>query len=316
LIKLFGGSGGTQEKMEITLDKLAYKSGETVSGKLVISVDGKKEIKARSFRFVVEGKENTSFTVSEPYRSYDSRDNSTTNHNNVTYSESHEFFSINLEHLLAKSSNPSLITNSGNDIIIQKGSTEIPFEFLLPDNALSSYKGRYASINYDIKATIDKKLRDDTNASTSINVIDIKEEQNKNSSTIYASDKNSKTGLYINLVVAKNIYKTGDTIEGTIYIGKPNSTTKTIIRSIKVKLVATEYASARGRNITTIVQSIDNEILNWKENEEMPFKVKIPETVITKSYHSKLSEFYWEVKANADIPMDKDLNAIARIEIR
>lgn len=71
---------------------------------------------------------------------------------------------------------------------------------------------------------------------------------------------------------------------------------------------------ARERNVTTIVQSIDNEILDWKENKETPFKFKIPES-ITKSYRSKLSELYWEIKANVDIPMRSDLNAISKLEI-
>ena len=313
MIKLFGGSD-SQEKMDFMVDKLEYKSGETVSGKLVI--DGKKDVNVRSFRFIVEGKEKTNVTVSEPYTRSDSQGNSTTSYKNVTYSDSNVFLSINLEQFLSKSSNTSLITNTDKDsgIIIQKGSTEIPFEFPLPDNALSSYKGRNASINYEIKATIDKKLRSDINTSTSINVVSIKEEKNNNNnSTIYVSDKSSKKGLYIKLIVAKNIYKIGDTIEGTIFIGKPSSIATTI-RSIKMKLIGTEYAIARGKKVTTVIQNIDNEIINWKENEETPFKVKIPET-ITKSYRSKLSELYWEIKVTVDIPMDSDLNALAKIKI-
>ena len=122
--------------------------------------------------------------------------------------------------------------------------------------------------------------------------------------------------------MVKNVYKAGDIIEGTIFIGKPkpNSTTipqktTTTIRSIKIKLIATEYATASKRDETSVIQSYDNEITNWKENEETPFEIKIPEEV-DKSYRSKLSELYWEIKATVDIPLEKDLDAISRIEIR
>lgn len=324
MINLFGSS---KENLYLTIDKAKYQAGETVKGKLVVSIDNKKDINARSFRIISEGEEKTKVTVNEPSTSYDDKGNSTSSSHSVTYHDSDIFFSTNLEHFLSKSSNPSLISNTDNGITIHKGSTEMPFEFLLPNNILSSYNGRNASITYEIKATIDKKLRSDINSSISFDVVTIKEEEknNNNNSTIYASDKNRKTGLYIILDLANNTYKIGDTIEGAIFIGKPNSnsnsnlnstkTETTTIRGIKIKLIATEYATAHGRNVTTMIQSIDNEILNWKENEKTPFKIKIPETIITKSYRSKLSKLYWEVKANVDIPMDKDLNAISRIEI-
>jgi hypothetical protein len=313
LIKLFGG-GNTQEIMELALEKTKYQAGETVRGKLVMSTD--KDIKARSFRFIAEGKEKTKVTVSE----YSSSSNSSSN---VTYTASNLLFSTNLEQFLSQSSKPSIITNTGNGILLHKGSSEIPFEFPLPNNVLSSYRGINASIAYEVKATIDKKLYSDTNASVSFDVISITKENNNypTNSKFYSSNKSSK-GLYINLVIPKNVYKAGDIIEGTIFIGKPkpNSTTipqktTTTIRSIKIKLIATEYATASKRVDTSVIQSIDNEISNWKENEETPFEIKIPEEV-DKSYRSKLSELYWEIKANLDIPMDKDLNAIARIEIR
>ncbi len=314
MIKLFGG-GNSKENLELALDKTKYQAGETVRGKLVMSAD--KDIKARSFHFIAEGKEKTKIIKSEPYTSSDSQGNSTQSYSNVTYTDSNLFFSTNLEYFLSQSSKPSIITNTDNGIILHKGSTEIPFEFPLPNNALSSYSGRNASIDYEVKATIDKKLRSDTNASTSFDVISITKENNNypTNSKIYSSNKSSK-GLYINLVMSKNIYKIEDTIEGTIFIGKPkpNSTTTTTIRSIKIKLIATEYATASKRDETSVIQSYDNEITNWKENEETPFEIKIPE--VNKRYRSKLSELYWEIKATVDIPLEKDLDAISRIEIR
>jgi hypothetical protein len=314
LIKLFGGrdnrddDGNMQEIMDLSLDKSKYEAGETVRGKLVISRNN--DFNARNFHFIAEGKEETEITVTE--RSYYNTTYYSTH--DVTYRESNVFFSINLEHFLSKnSSNPSFIENTDKGIIIHKGRTEISFEFPLPNNALSTYKGKKVSINYEVKATIDKKFRSDTNALKSFDVVSINQNNNINtSSAIHASDKSSDNSL--NLVVAKNIYKQGDTIEGTIFIGNPNSTTTATIRGIKIVLVTQEYATARGKNETTIIQSIDNEIPNWKFNEETPFQIKVPET-ITKSYRSKLSELYWEIKANVDIPMDSDLNAISRIEI-
>ena len=42
--------------------------------------------------------------------------------------------------------------------------------------------------------------------------------------------------------------------------------------------------------------------------------IKIPEGV-SKSYHGRISELYWEVKATVNIHVNEHLNAIAKIDI-
>jgi hypothetical protein len=314
LFKLFG-VGKSKENLEISLDKTEYQAGETVRGTLVIAVDDN-DIKARSLRFIAEGKEETNFTKTETETSYDENGNSTTSEKDVTYSDSNIFFSTNLAHFLLKGNNPSLITNTDNNIIIHQGSSEISFEFLLPENAISSYNGRAASITYEVKATIDKKLRSDTNTSLNFDVISTINEKNNYStnSSIY-STSNNNTGLYLKLVLTKNIYNKGDTIDGIIIIENPKlNSTSTTMRNIKIKLIGTEYATASGKSETTMIYTYDSEIVNCKENEETPFEIKIPEDV-NKSYRSKLSEIYWEIKAIVDISSEKDIAVVSRIDI-
>ena len=47
------------------------------------------------------------------------------------------------------------------DIVIRKGKTEIPFGFIISYNILSSYQDNNAWMTYNVKATVDKKMRMD-----------------------------------------------------------------------------------------------------------------------------------------------------------
>ena len=62
---------------------------------------------------------------------------------------------------------------NGKESVIKKGKTEIPFEFIIPYNTLSSYSGKNAWITYSVKATIDKKMRIDVNSSINFEVISL-----------------------------------------------------------------------------------------------------------------------------------------------
>ena len=69
------------------------------------------------------------------------------------------------------SGNEPFAKKSDDGITIIKGKHEIPFEFVIPSNALESYSGKNAWIRYTVKATIDKKPRGDLNESISFGVM-------------------------------------------------------------------------------------------------------------------------------------------------
>ena len=91
MIDLFGGA---TEKLSIYLEKLQYHLGETARGKLLVSIN--KDSKARAFRFVAEGKEETRIVVR--YTDHQGSDNSYTRstERKQTYTDSDTFFKQDL----------------------------------------------------------------------------------------------------------------------------------------------------------------------------------------------------------------------------
>jgi hypothetical protein len=83
----FGG-GGSSEILLLNLENSQYNAGEKVKGKL--TVNSNKDTNSRAFRFIIEGKEETKITVSEPYS------NSSSSYSNEyrtkTYTSSNVFF--------------------------------------------------------------------------------------------------------------------------------------------------------------------------------------------------------------------------------
>src|SRR3954453_7369210 len=86
----FGG-GGSSEILLLNLEKSQYNAGEKVKGKL--TVNSNKDTNSRAFRFIIEGKEETKITVSEPYSGSSSSSSSYSNeYRTKTYTSSNVFF--------------------------------------------------------------------------------------------------------------------------------------------------------------------------------------------------------------------------------
>ncbi len=97
----------------------------------MVSTD--KDSKARAFRFVAEGKEQTRIVVR--YTDHHGSDNSYTRstQRKQTYTDSDTFFKQDLFEFV--SGNEPFAKKSGDGITIIKGEHEIPFEFVIPSNA-------------------------------------------------------------------------------------------------------------------------------------------------------------------------------------
>lgn len=137
-------------EFDIILDKDKYKAGQKVKGYLTVS--SKKEVKVRGLRLIAEGIESTRISVSERSSSSSSSSSSTVK----TKFELNAFFSIDLSDVLH---GPYKNYTKYNDSVfsIKSGITgEIPFEFTLPLDAYTSYKGKHATISYHVKATADR----------------------------------------------------------------------------------------------------------------------------------------------------------------
>jgi hypothetical protein len=304
----FGG-GGSSEIMLLNLEKTQYHSGEKVKGYLTIT--SIKDVDSRAFRFIVEGKEETKITVSETYPS-SSNSNYSNEYRNVTYTSSNVFFFQDLVEFLKGNSLIDIEkVRNDKETVIKKGKTEIPFEFIIPNNTLSSYSGKNAWITYSVKTTIDKKMRIDVNSSINFDVISQYDDSNISSrptsvSTFKAND------LELKLDLDKSVYNVGDTIRGTIDVKKLNPDID--IRGTEILLISLEKAIASNRTVETKIYENKYKITDWKEKQNCPFEIDIPQ-IVTRSYRGRYSEIVWEIKAKVDLPLSQDLNAEAIIEI-
>jgi len=307
----FGIGGSSSETLFLNLEKSQYYNGEKVKGYLTITSN--KDTVSRAYRFLAEGKEETKITVSEPYSGSSSSSSSSysNEYRNVTYTSSNVFFSQDLLEFLKDNSLIDLENaRNGKDIVIRKGRTEVPFEFTIPYNILSSYHCKNARIAFSVKATIDKKMRMDVNSSIYFDVISQSNNSNFNGPVSVSTYK--VNGLELKLDLYKSVYNVSDTIRGTINISKSNPDID--IRAIEIILIATEKATASNRIVATSMYGNKYKITDWKEKQDCPFEINIPEDVV-KSYRGKYSEIIWEIKAKIDLPLSQDLNTEAMIEV-
>ena len=307
----FGTGGSSYETLFLNLEKSQYYNGEKVKGNLTITSN--KDIVSRAFKLITKGKEETKITVSEPYSGSSSSSSYSNEQRNVTYTSSNVFFFQDLFDFLK---NNSLIdikkARDGKDIVIRKGKIDVPFEFIIPDNILSSYNGKNAWIKYSVKATIDKKMRMDVNSSINFEVISSQYDNNSNISRPISVSTFKTNDLVLKLDLDKSVYNAGDKIRGTINISKLNPDID--IRGIETILIATEKATASSRIVASTMYENKYKITDWKEKQDCPFEIDIPGDVI-KSYRGRYSEIIWEIKAKVDLPLSQDLNAVALIEI-
>jgi hypothetical protein len=304
----FGG-GGSSEIMLLNLEKPQYHSGEKVKGYLTITSNN--DVDSHTFRFIVEGKEETKITVSEPYSS-SSNSNYSNEYRNVTYTSSNVFF---FQDLLEFLKGNSLIdiekVRNDKETVIRKGKTEIPFEFIIPNNTLSSYSGKNAWITYSVKTTIDKKMRIDVNSSINFDVIFQYDNSDISSKPISVSTFKAND-LELKLDLDKSVYNVGDRIRGTINVKKLNPDID--IRGTEILLISLEKAIASNRTVETKIYENKYKITDWKEKQNCPFEMDIHQ-MVTRSYRGRYSEIVWEIKAKVDLPLSQDLNAEAIIEI-
>ena len=304
----FGG-GTSSETLLLNVEKLQYHNGEKVRGNLIITSN--KDTVSRALKFIAEGKEETKITVRESYSG--SSGSYSNEYRNVTYTSSNVFFFQDLLEFLKGDSRIDIDKmKDDKDVIIKKGKTEVPFEFIIPDNILSSYNGKNAWITYSVKATIDKKMRMDVNSSINFEVTSQYNNNSNISSRPISISTFKANDLGLKLELDKSVYNIGDTSRGTINVSKLNPDID--IRAVEIILIATERATASNRTVTTTIYENRYKINAWKEKQNCPFEIDIPEDVI-KSYRGMYSEIIWEIKAKIDLPLSQDLNAEAMIEI-
>ncbi|KAI4477956.1 hypothetical protein M0804_012436 [Polistes exclamans] len=147
------------KKFDITFDNNPWKiyyPRQTVSGNIVLVIDGVKKI--RGICVKVKGEANTYWTTDK-----ETLDN-TGNYRdeNATFSAHEEYFQT--KYYLVGSA-------SGNEIEIQAGEHKFPFTCSLPEHLPSSFESDFGHVRYTVKATLDRPWKFDQDVKAAFTVV-------------------------------------------------------------------------------------------------------------------------------------------------
>ncbi|UCG70271.1 MAG: hypothetical protein JSV09_04440 [Thermoplasmata archaeon] len=281
------------KQISIELPKPAYLPGELVEGNARLTID--RPVKARAIKLNVVGLEETSITVGS---GDDSR----------TYRERN--FLLKNEIILH---GPQFEKN----VELPPGNYLFKFEYVIPENALPSYKGTNSSVTYKLRAKVDVPLWFDIEDKKEIFVF-----RNRGAlkllthparfwSENFSNLNPDKPGFSVELT--KTGYLAGEAIEGTVNL-KNMATSR--IRHIYIRLLGEEFAWASGyhRNVTQQKHEIEISVANMVEGIPKLFFLPIPRDAPT-SYEGLFSNFRWAVEVGLDIPFGFDVKALHPVEI-
>lgn len=281
------------KQITIELPKPGYLPGELVEGNARLTID--RPVKARAIKLNVVGLEETSITVGS---GDDSR----------TYRERN--FLLNNEIILH---GPQFEKN----VELPPGNYIFKFEYVIPENALPSYKGTNSSVIYKLHAKVDVPLWFDIDDKKQIFVFRNREALKLLTHPVRFWSENfqhpnpEKPGFSVELT--KTGYLAGEAIEGTVIL-KNVATSR--IRKIYIRLLGEEFARASNyhRNVSQQKHEIEISVGNMVEGIPKLFFLPIPRDAPT-SYEGMFSNFRWAVEVGLDIPFGFDVKALHPVEI-
>jgi hypothetical protein len=288
------------KKFDIKLNQDSYFIGEKVTGRIDLLTE--KGIKAQNVQFYAYGKEEIEFKQSEGEVS-------------VKYLSNDIFFTKDLTSFLKSS---GVLLESGK-IEIPEGVREIPFEFIIPTNALESYDGKNVKITYRIYLHVNRKWMAPIEKEK---FFIVSSALSTGSSYSNISKEMDLEGIELKLELGRNVLSPGETLNGKLSI--ENSDNKDI-RDVKVILRGYEYVIGfphlllnKKTDKLEYTQELEkyNSNIEWKrEGEIMNFQLHVPENA-KRSYQGKFSKYFWIVDVKFDIPWGQDIHGKHEIEIR
>jgi hypothetical protein len=275
------------KKIAVDLQREAYLQGQIVRGYVNLVID--KPVKARCIKLEAVGVEDTAITVSRGKSSY-------------TYTEENHIIKENI--LLHSPQDPE-------NLELEPGNYNFKFEFKIPDNALSSYKGKCADVKYWVKARVDVPLwldivdKKNFYVYRSRNILPNYAQPARLQSENYLDLQDDKPGFHVEL--NKTGYAAGEMLEGIITFGNV-ATSK--IRKVKMRLLGVEYAQAGPYSRINTTREHEIELIpeHIMEAETKRFSFAIPKN-ISSSYEGKYSHYRWAFEAQLDLPLKFDIEA-------
>jgi hypothetical protein len=205
------------------------------------------------------------------------------------------------------------VTLEESDVFFQKKieltalTSPAKFEFTLPSDARSSYKGKCAWLTYHIRAIADLWGPFDPAKDVEFKVHSPDASPSSGTKVTFEEQKDD---LHISVELQKNVFTPGENIVGNMTIQNPS---KKKIKNFEVILRGVEVASAKNVSRTTTVEEYKKQI-GWN-NETTRFDIQIPKGV-NKRYSGKYFGYYWELELRLDLGFfSGDISMSRRIEV-
>jgi hypothetical protein len=194
------------------------------------------------------------------------------------------------------------------DTTLPAGDTRLNAQFQLPQDALPTYLGEYASIIWKLSVRADVPWRSDLHDQSYLRVLEVRPEE-----PVPVSVENPEGSPKIRLELPSNAYEPGETITGKITLLEPGS-----LREVRLQIVQHEDATARG-TLNNAHRSIDREAgsvigirLDGFSSGSTTFQLPIPATAPSR-YKGSYSWTSWMVKAVLDKNPEEEIQLYAPI---
>jgi Arrestin (or S-antigen), N-terminal domain len=263
--------------------------------------------KVENFSFSVYGEEKIEFYVPG-------------GHASVKVSSHNIFFNEDLSHFVTYK---QASIDENKTLEVSKGLMEIPFKFAIPENALESYRGKYASIRYGLNVNVGRYWSPKTSKVLPFTVTS--PANTIAHDRVILEDKNNKNGICLKLELERNNISPGQTLKGKLTV--ENTQDKKKIKHAEVVLTGSEYVIGlteekfgvfiRRKLTREMTTRIDKHKANLELKEgdsSMDFEIHIPKGA-KRSYIGRFSEYFWEIDAKLDIPWAKDFHLKHIIDI-
>lgn len=284
---------------KISLEKGTYSTGETVKGTLNLQTN--KVLKLQDFNFVVQGIECFNFYVAMGEHS-------------MKYSNTNPFFRQDLSPFLLSA---GATIQQDKKLEIPNRIKEIPFSFIIQNDALESYVGKNVAITYEIlvnahgswKQNVDEKLVFYVTTSQNLNPMHeqsiIKEEKSPND-------------VYVKMTLERTTFSPGETIKGTLTIdtfgNKKIRDVEVILQGIergtglseeKIGLI---HRKKQEKEVSNTIEKYSTDI-EWNKAKTIQFEIYIPANA-KKSYVGKFTKYFWILEVKLDIALGHDLHIL------
>jgi hypothetical protein len=281
---------------DIRLEKDRYSGGELVKG--VLDIEVKKKFRIRELKFSVLGKEETHILKQGSSGMY------------ATYISRTKFFENDLSYLLK-----AVTTHRLHDgkLEVQPGRWTIDFELVISKVLHDSYKGKFASIAYEMNFFVNRPRRRNLTYRRSFTLLNSTKEE----PLLWTEKTSSKQmePLRIRLENDNGTFLPGGVIKGTLILLEGRQWGK--IRNAEITLNGIEYAiagakkkgkwytKAKSTYATTTLETYKTTV-EWSNVNSTQFMLPIP-SVARKCYIGMYSNYYWLLQAKVNVAGNRDI---------